>query len=526
MRTRGRVILALGLLILLMLVGVIFRPESAVGPLRLPELGRATLPRAESEDEAGVEVPVFQDCAPASNGRSVLLGLVEDAGGIPIGAASVYVIDTEGTPLTGVLGCSSDAEGHFALELPTGYSKYDLILDASVFLPGIYSLANLSSGQGDSRVAFTLERGLTISGWLRDDLGEPVKGGVLASRSVFRRGNRFLFWRGNMVRANSLAICGADGAFEVSGLHEGEYLVEPHTYRYLVAPDASVTCSAGTRGLQFIVQRAATLRICLVDDSSGELVRDSISFRIVGEQGQVRAGTAKGAGRLTLRGIPEGVYTVCVEGPGYRPERRQGVRLSLGEETPELTIRIRSDPEDAPGAVSGMVEPPPEVHLKVVDFSVSLVEHNPLRRVPVKADGSFEISDVPVGTYHVYARSKSRAWVSPREEVTVRPGETGTVTLRAERAGSAIIVLQGFKKLHGLPVCVEVLNESDQVLELYAILTPDEPVSMGAAAEGLPVAGLIGGSYVASVRSGENQLSQIRFWATPGQTVRVLVPVK
>jgi hypothetical protein len=77
----------------------------------------------------------------------------------------------------------------------------------------------------------------------------------------------------------------------------------------------------------------------LVVDSTGQPVPACAVVLVHDETGQQRTSATDGQGVFRMAGLPTGLHTVTVDGPGFKPFRQPGLRLMVGE-TADVRIQL------------------------------------------------------------------------------------------------------------------------------------------------------------------------------------------
>lgn len=283
-------------------------------------------------------------------------GRLVDERGQPVAAANVHV-----SPVSkkndGALRRPlwSDGRGRFSIG---GLSPepYTLLVRASGFLEFAQEIDPTTADLGD----FTLERGLSITGTVVDEDGEPVEG----AHWIKRESNGFSGWGSS--RGPNQRPTDSEGRFEISGLEPGFYQIQIVREGYAPANSPAVELvDRNLEGLEIRLTRGHTVTGEVTGLSVAELSQVSVyafelhegNFRTmnhprvaVAEDGSFRLDNARtGYWRLHAK--------LDAEGGPRRAEQRidvqgdtDGVELAFGD-TVEVRGQVTLDGEPARGAI-------------------------------------------------------------------------------------------------------------------------------------------------------------------------------
>ncbi len=146
--------------------------------------------------------------------------------------------------------------------------------------------------------------------------------------------------------------------------------------------------------------------------------------------------TADGEGRYRLEGVPPGPQTFQAEHPGYRRAARD-LSVQAGENTLDFSL-------EGGGEIRGRVVD--DAGAPVSSAMVFLREDWRTRESGLSgADGSFTLSGLADGTYHVVAQKEGYAAAEEGEAVTVEGGSAASVVVRLSVGGAIVGQLSGLE---------------------------------------------------------------------------------
>jgi hypothetical protein len=205
----------------------------------------------------------------------------------------------------------SDERGHFkASGLPVG--EVEVLATAEGLVPSAPVQVHITEGQ-TAQVELHLAEGLTLSGMVVDDRGQPVpEATVEAYPSSGSRGVRASL-------GSTSATAGADGHFHLSGLADVEYRV--FAYSDGLSQATPSVAHAGDQGVQLKLSRGGRVTGRVVSTSGQPIHR----FQIDGQDFQ----SADGA--FTVRDVAPQTTEVVIEGEFQA--KRVPVQVQPGEST-------------------------------------------------------------------------------------------------------------------------------------------------------------------------------------------------
>lgn len=267
-----------------------------------------------------------------------------------------------------------------------------------------------SAESGGKDVELVLGAGHTLRGRLVDDLGEPVAGGFVDAvpseeDATLREGIETVESR-------------ADGAFELAGVPDGEWVVraarpgQPPHFETVVLPD--------DRGdeLVFVLDRSATIRGRLLDATRSPVDGASLSAATDRLWGTPLGARAVGGGRFALENLRPGDVEVRVTAPGYSTSTTT-FELGPGETRDDVEIVLQ------PAArVAGRVldaESRPWAHAQLVCESEAPGRQRRAATSDAAGEFAFEVDPGPV-TVRVLAGGGAAVRPAP-VKVTAIAGE-------------------------------------------------------------------------------------------------------
>jgi len=298
--------------------------------------------------------------------------------------------------------------------------------------------------RGTAGLELSLEKGLRISGVLLDEERNPVPSAVGALR-LDARGNR-IPRRGN--DAGLFSRCDEMGRFEITGLTPGKYEVFYSGGNYARVEGSSAVCSAGDAGVEIHVRRACALRLDVVDAALLSAPRGTLTIHLTDRSANVRTVTAPG-GKVTLRGLAPGDYTLRISAPGYEVYDKPTLRLRRPGEVEEIRVPLERRDDWGFGEVRVSVTWPeelsaredrPELWVRIVrnedpsggrDFPPRRFESGDLVTLPA----------TPAGTHRLYAWTLDSRWVARPVRVEVEKDRTSEAALVLTRGGVLVPVL-------------------------------------------------------------------------------------
>lgn len=281
--------------------------------------------------------------------------------------------------------------------------------------------------------------GTTLSGYVSDDLGEPIQGAKLEG----------LYLRDNTAMSRSVKT-EADGRFVLGGLAEGPLLwlkveAEGHARKTEQGVDPDQT------GYEIVLERVGTLtgRVLLESGDTPERMQASLE-NVAGGIIAFRRGTDTSAwgdeeGRFEIKDASPGTYHLRLTAKGARPLRVKDIVVLAGEATDVGTLRLEQGRElsgSVLDARDGM--PVANAAISVRAASGGLIgSGTSLSTTTSDADGRFVVDGLEPGRLIVqiehgdYAPEKVEAILKedePTDEMTIRLGQGGTLrgTVRHE----------------------------------------------------------------------------------------------
>jgi protocatechuate 3,4-dioxygenase beta subunit len=277
------------------------------------------------EERSGVVIRMRQG--------SELSGTVTDTGGRPVAGAHLRISQRKlrlfSSSRFGVASGQTDAEGRYSIEgLDTEIDDLALSVVHEDYPP---LERTLELEPGSNRLDITLETGVSVTGFVLTQGGEPVSGA-----SVGLEGDHAMFHRGD----NTLTM--ADGSFELSGVAPGTYevvAVKESFARAVSEEPIEVGADLGVRGVTVYLSRGGTisgrilglepeelpeLQIFASDDQSG------FAMGVVDESGEYRVSNV---------GFDEGTVSAASRAHGQHVSESFALDTDGGETWIDLEFR-------------------------------------------------------------------------------------------------------------------------------------------------------------------------------------------
>lgn len=264
-----------------------------------------------------------------------IAGVVVDKTGAPMKETTVIATPV-GNPNAQPTGAGTDSGGRFKVQ---GLMAGDYSL--SVRPMRSYSDANkpltqvkVAEGQEVTGVQLVYEGagGLTISGYVTDAAGKPVKNASINAHTRTGRGGY-----GN-------AMSRDDGAYEIAGLQEGTYTVFAHHQDY---SHKELEAEAGSTNINFMLQGRGVVEGRVIDNRTGQPIA---SFQLGAFPGRVSLQEPYGFGNLTayydpdgnfkLEDVEAGIAYLMVRAEGYAPAQQEVSGVSEGTTVSGVLFRL------------------------------------------------------------------------------------------------------------------------------------------------------------------------------------------
>jgi hypothetical protein len=289
------------------------------------------LSRPEGRPSIEVGIPLRSDSdradAPKLDTRKTgcLVGTVLTRAALPVPGASVAVLQV--SPAPGVaLHRFTDGDGHFRIEgIPLGLVS--LHIDHARYRPIHLDRISLQEDGGILELDLVLEEGTTISGRVRDDLGLPLEGvSLIVANEIIKTtlsDNHGLFSVSGLgvQKVHVIAIAPGFGSTTVRDLPPGSAEAELR-----LSPGGILSGAIEADPLP----QAFTVHLRSRDDNRGSL-------------GRLRTQTFQDqpGGAFRIEDLPEGVYDVELDVPGFEVLDAPQVFVSGKRKPDELRIRLR-----------------------------------------------------------------------------------------------------------------------------------------------------------------------------------------
>jgi hypothetical protein len=235
-------------------------------------LDHAPTPQLEGNpgEEPSTAIPPAQvplEASPGQPSKVLIEGVVYSPEDTPVSEAMVWFVPAEERGLVDPgPSVQTDQDGHFVCSVqPDASGRVHVV--ARGFLPWAEHIALA----GPREPIVHLQRGETISGHVRDALGRPIAGVLLAcwtgsSQSVWPLG---ALLRSECAQEGGTSVSDADGAFTIGGLASGpEYCISTRKAGYF--GNAVFPLAAGATGVEVTMAPLVRTRIHFRDAVSGQ----------------------------------------------------------------------------------------------------------------------------------------------------------------------------------------------------------------------------------------------------------------
>jgi protocatechuate 3,4-dioxygenase beta subunit len=336
--------------------------------------------------------------------RGVLLTghLVNENKEAVTGKVSMRSLDggTVGLTIRSRLTAETDAEGSFAIG-PVPPGDHVFLVESRGY--GSKNVeASVSGREKEEDLGdIVLETGLTISGKVVDEGGDPVFGGVV---------NASLPARGALsATGDSLVVAETDeqGRFVLAGLSPGAHSVNATAPGYGLSD--FVMLEPGASNVTFTLKRAGSIRGTVVDLEGKAVTSFHVVARSSDHQGNSNAGVQDMEGTFVLDSVAEGEYAVEITSRDLLPEAVSAVRVSSGNVTEVGTIRLRRGGGVVGRVVDGSSDPVPGATIQGIVAGPRRFLWMDDGGTVSDRSGRFEIKGLPDGKCTVVATHPSYA---------------------------------------------------------------------------------------------------------------------
>lgn len=422
---------------------------AATAPGFAPTFSRVMVPRTKGVFEREVKL---RKGAPVS-------GRVVDESGNPVAEAVVAFGSVSSWGMRAgrrdAFVTKKDGKFEFAA-LPSGSFRFRT--RHPKFAPGSSDLIVLDGKTAKTGVEIVVETGGVIAGKVVDKAGEPVAyAQVRVSSGRWRRAGR------------RNATTDKDGAFEIAGLpRRGVRLAASHESASSEITEIDLEKKQKHTGLTITLELDGKIAGVVVDDA-GEPIEGAqvtalpatggrAAFRTIRMRGLSRELTDAG-GRFVISGLPEGEYALSATRPGTTGGggfRRMMRRMWRGGGDDDDTVKARVGASNVKvvlpqnGGIKGALVFDDGSKPKVYTVGVGFMSRTPY----ANGDGSFEMTDLPPGSYRLRVNGPE---FQPQRmpEITVEPGKVkdlGKVTVKRGRHISGRVVTSTGEAVEGATI--------------------------------------------------------------------------
>ena len=225
-------------------------------------------------------------------------------------------------------GASTDNDGRFEL---VGLDEDTFTLNVSA-QRGFQELKKPGVRLGTDDIVLQIAVGMSISGVLVDESGDPRANENLSARRILEKGEP------QTMQTWANVHTGTDGSFEFTGLGPGNYVIERQMYRNdgkqvedrdLVLQGGGKV-AAGSSNVRLTLSGGTTISGIIVDVSGKGAQGVGINARLNGNY--ARSGTTKGDGTFEIKGLADDAeYVLEVRGGKYRMTRSEPILAGTSE---------------------------------------------------------------------------------------------------------------------------------------------------------------------------------------------------
>jgi protocatechuate 3,4-dioxygenase beta subunit len=454
---------------------------------------------------------------------SSLSGVVSTPDGQPVSGAQVSLVlegdnNGMGRMLNGLFPMPeprlTDAQGHYEIPGPPPGEKARVDARSTGYLDGKSDVVTCSPGDAKTGIDVKLRQGATLTGKVHDENGRPIDGALVRWTSIAEDAEEWsVRWR---LRSATPSVTDSKGEFRIPNVETGKLALQATDTRHLSWSSNQVAAEDGKDAtFDIVLKSGGTLDGRVLGSDGKGASGATVSFDRKGDKpsdadpymednGEVTADTA---GNFHAEALIPGRYSLVAKASGAAPSEAvesesggAGITLQL---TPAFTIsgavRMKS------GGGVGDVEVALVKHVTGKDDDGKATDTtSEVESVRTNADGSFELKDVPGGTYELHVRV---GWgASPR------PNVLPTVVKDVPAGRQALTI----EVEPGLSISGTVVGEDGKpVLAGWVWANSDEPNSsfqgVGDSIDDgtFEVTGLPPGKYRLSFNTGGQQKSQI-----------------
>lgn len=369
-------------------------------------------------------------------------GRVVDEHRKPISGAHVGTAALWGMP-AGVQDVVTDADGKFKIPaLAAG--THTVIASDGVHAPARSAPVTVTD-RPVTGVEITLRDGGTLVGTVVDETGKPVP---YATIRVGGEGQQMY-----MV-ASRQATSDKAGAFEIRGLDRIKLKARAEADA-AASKVADVDLSTEPKvTIKLVLDVKGIIAGVVVDETGAAVAEVQVNAfpDILGGEAPeslslagMSSATTDGAGKFTVRGLPDGGYRVRAaraSGSGIYEWGQQGVAAKTGDKNVRITL-------NAPGSIIGKIVVEGGDAPKGARISVGYQAP-----VQVAEDGSFKLAEVSAGKHDLHVHGANFAAFNQRD-VDVKPGketDVGTITVTRGRRVVGTVVDGAGNKVAGARV--------------------------------------------------------------------------
>lgn len=370
-----------------------------------------------------------------------LAGRITDASGRGVADATVLLSEGTGLRFSGTFrgGDRSDAEGRYRLEglrpgraeLSVRHEDFAVARQTVVVEPG------------ENRLDVTLDSGVTVSGRVVAESGEPLVGADVrlrtSSLTAFGR-------QGD--------TSGSDGAFSIRGVREGSYtlIAEKQGFASGVVEELEVG-AGGVEGLEVRLAPGSAIVGRLIGLDPSEYA--SVQVLAGARAGVARLGSVDRDGNYRIEDLAPGSYQVNAQA-GSRSARDS---VDVVEGAGEILLDLEfSAGLTLTGVVLRRGEPLRGVTISAMGTGIASVGTG-----TTDSEGRFELEGLQPG-HHVLTVGETLSGVSHREELELAGDRDVVVRVESARVAGTVLDATDLTPISGASVRLEPLEDRPELM--------------------------------------------------------------
>lgn len=372
----------------------------------------------------------------------VLHGRVVTTAGEPVEWFRIDVAPTSiGGIMVGLLESQTFHSPDGTWRMPgVGTGQWNLYFEAPDFAKRGPIAAN-RPGDGDEELVIELQRGATLAGFVRDELGVPQAGATVVHQ--IETGDMLLDMVGAGPKIETLTE--ADGSFVLPHLVPGTVSVTAHKQGFTESDPQVFELEEGElkEGVVFVVNSGGAIDGLILDDDRAPVANMLVQIQEMGLADQIfLRSKADGSfyvdklvpGTWQVIGVPETYQTGATGAAALEGLKMQSVKVVAGEVT-EVTLGA---PAENPVHIEGRIVPAEGLeNSMVIFFPEGVSAFGSMIVAAVDADGRFEADLLFPGRY-VVTVNRGEGMGQDSVEFLREIPDQDTVELRLDMPGGAI----------------------------------------------------------------------------------------